>query len=178
MKLWNVGENDIKQLYNSVPIIIKTDSTETIPDDTAVFLLSKREIRGKGLVQIKDGDNKAERYAEGRLNIYNWNTGLYSDYGKHCEEREGQRLQPLKPHEVVVEAKRIIDEYEKWIEEGKPVKEGIKETVGEKKTIYACPYCSKEFNMKVAYFGHLRSHQKESQNGNAGGIGNKGKGEG
>jgi len=176
MRLWNVGDNEIKQRYNSQAVIIKANSIEVLPDDTAVFLLSKREIRGKGLVQIKDGDNKEEHYAEGRLNIYNWNMQIYGDYEKHCEEREAQRLQALKPHEAVVEAKRIIDEYEKWIEDGKPVKDEIKETIGEKKTVYACPYCNKEFDVKVAYFGHLRSHQKEQNDTSAGS--NKSEGEG
>lgn len=178
MKIWNVSDNEIWQMYNSKPIIIKENSMVEFSDDVAVFLLSKREIRGQGLVQVKDGDNKEERYNQARLSIYNWNKEIYDNFERHCEEREAQRLQPLKPHEEIVKAKKIIDDYESWVEKGKPVREEIKETIGEKKIVYACPYCSKEFDVKVAYFGHLQSHQKEKVNVDIGSVSNKGKGEG
>lgn len=176
MKVWNVSNENIKQLYNSAVIDIKANSTMDLPDDVIVFLLGKKEIRGRGLVQLKEGDKKTNRYAEGRLNIYNWNKQIYGDYERHCEEREAQRLQPVKAHEAVLEAKKIIEDYEKWKSEGSQVAEALKETVGQTK-VYACPHCVKEFNEKIAYFGHLRSH-KEKKDVTVSPASNKSEGEG
>ena len=178
-KIWNAGEKEINQFYNNRNIRISANAIVELGDDATVFLLNKKSIRGQGLVQLKDGDSKEERYAQGRKQIYDWAQERYSDYEKHCEERESIRLNPVKPHQAILDFKKIIDDYEKWISEGSKVEAGLKEIVGEKKvTIYACPHCNKEFDIKVAYFGHLRSHEKEKTSVDTSSTGDKSKGEG
>lgn len=180
MNIWHAGEEEINQLYNNINIIVKAGSIKNYNDDLAVFLLNKRELRGKGLVQLKEGDNREERYVEARRNIYNWAKEKWRDYERHCEEREAQRLQPLKPHKEILKFKIIIDEYEKWEADGFPIPEEI--IANKQKTenkVFVCPYCGKEMTERVGYFGHLRSHQKKEEevNVNAGAVKNEGAGE-
>lgn len=175
MKVWNISENLIKQMYNSKVILIPANSIIELSDDCVVFLLGKKEVRGHGLVQVKDGDNKADRYSQGRDNMYKWSSEIYANYLNHCEERESIKLQPLKPHAPIVQAKQIIDDYEKWVENGRPVKEELKEVIGEKK-VFVCPHCNKEHDSKIAYFGHLRSHKEDNNGINAVTVENKSKG--
>ncbi len=164
MKLWNVSDKEINQLYNSKNVVIPAGSVKDYNDDLAVFLLSKRPVRGQGLVQLKDNDSKKTRYEEGRLHMFEWATEKYSDYEKHCEERESQRLQPLKPHAEIVEYKKIIDDYNKWLEDGEQFDEGSVNDGIERKVTFACPYCeNKEFPSKEALKGHLMSHQKKER---------------
>lgn len=160
MKIWNVGNKTIKHLYNNKMFVIKANTIMEVSDDLGLFLLNNKAIRGFGIVQLKDGDNKATCYMRGREQIYNWALEKYSDYEKHCEEREAQRLQPLKPHSAILEYKQTIDEYEKWLVEGQPIKKEYEETIGEKK-VFICPHCEQEFQDKETYFGHITIHQKE-----------------
>jgi hypothetical protein len=178
MRLWNVGEKDVEQFCNSKPYVIKANSMVDLPDDVVPFLLSRKDLRGKGVVQVREGDNKAEKYEQARINIYNWNRQICNDYNVYCEERKSMNLQPDQPHAAIIEARRIVEEYDKWVENGKPIKEELKDTIGEKKTVYACPYCNKEFGEKIAYFGHIRSHQKEDRVVHTGSVSNKSEGEG
>lgn len=177
MKVWNVGEKDVEQRYNKQVMFIKANSIVEIPDDAAVFLLGKIEVRGQGLVQVKEGDKKEDRYREGRLNIYNWAKVIYENYRKHCEEREAQKRYSLDPHEPVIKAKKIIDEYEEWEKQGRPTAEEMKELIGEKK-IYACPYCLMETDSKTVYFSHLKTHREGGTDVNTGTVSNQSKGEG
>ena len=161
MRVWNVGIEDIKQMYNSKVYTIPTGTIVDLNEDLVAFLLSKPEVRGKGLVQVKDGDSKEARYKEGRLNIYNRAMRIYNDFERHCEERGDLNKAPLKPHKEILDAKRIVDEYEKWQADGEIVQPEIRdEKIGEIK-VYMCPICNKEFKERVAYFGHMRSHEKE-----------------
>lgn len=176
MKIWNVSEGDIKQLYNSKVYIIPSNTIMDVQDDLAAFLLSKPEVKGKGLVQVKDGDSKEARYKEGRLNIYNRASRVYNDFERHCEERGEINKTAMKPHKEILVAKKVMDEYEKWVNEGEPVKQELKdEKIGETK-VFMCPVCSKEFQERVAYFGHMRSHEKETND--TGSVSNKGSGKG
>ncbi len=164
MRLWSVSDKEINQLYNNRNIVIPAGSVKDYNDDLAVFLLSKRPVRGQGLVQLKDNDSKKDRYAEGRLHIFEWATEKYSDFEHHCEERESQRLQPLRPHAEIVEYKRLIDDYNKWVEEGCQFDEGSVSDGIERKITFACPYCEKDdFVSKEALKGHLMSHQKKEK---------------
>jgi hypothetical protein len=160
MKVWNISDVEIKQMYNSKIFIIPANTMVDLGDDLVAFLLSKPEIRGKGLVQVKDGDSKEARFKEGKLNIYKRASQIYRDYERHCEERGEINKTSMKPHKEILEAKRVMDEYEKWLADGEIVQEAIKdEKIGETK-VYMCPICNKEFDVKVAYFGHMRSHEK------------------
>ena len=161
MRLWNMAAEDISRLYNNQTIIIKSGSIADYNDDLAVFLLGNKEVRGKGLVQLKEDDKKEDRYLQGRENIYQWNREIYDNYERHCEERESQRLQPLKPHEPIIKAKKIIDEYEKWQNEGKPIPKEIGKVERTLTAIYLCPICNEEFSTKELYFAHFSTHQKE-----------------
>ena len=163
MRVWNAGSEDIYHLYNNLNYIIKAGEKKDISDDLAIFLLSRRNVRGMGLVPLRDDDNISDRYKEARNNMVAWAREKWGDYEKHCEEREAQKLQPLSPHQEILKYKKIIDEYELWEKEGFDVPDDIsvkKDNVGK---VYMCPHCDKEFNVKVAYFGHLRSHQKEKE---------------
>jgi len=175
MKVWNTGTEEIKQKYNSKVFVIPPNTMAELNDDLVAFLLAKPEVRGRGLVQVKDGDNKEERYRLGRENVYKRALIINEDYDRHCEEREQVRKLPLRPHKEILEAKEIIAGYEKWLDEGKPVPKEIKgEKVGETK-VFVCPHCSKEFGDRVAYFGHMRSHEKEKNDDTVNGE-DKGKG--
>lgn len=176
MKVWNVSEKEIRQLYNNSAVRISGNTVIDVGDDLAVFLLNKKEVRGKGLVQLKDGDKKEERYAQGRKQVYDWAKSKYADYEQHCEERESQSLRAAPPHEAIIEYQKTIEEYDKWVKAGSKVKEEFKQVVGEIK-VYACPYCEKEFEKKIALLGHMRSHQKGSDV-NTSSISNKSEGEG
>lgn len=177
MKLWNVSEKEIKHLYNSRVYIIKTNSVIDVSDDVGLFLLNRPEVRGSGLVELREGDNKAECYKQGRRQMYLWASGKYDDFLRHCEEREAQRLQPLNPHKEILEYKKIIDGYENWQKEGEPVKEEFKEIVGEKK-IFLCPNCIQEFNSRQEYLDHIPLHNKGVISGNIGVVSNTGQGKG
>lgn len=174
MRLWNTGQENIEQFFNRKMVVIPSNTILEVADDLAAFLLRKRELKGKGLVQYKEGSDKEERYKQGRLNVYNWAKEKYHDYEMHCEERKSISLQPLQPHVSIVKYKEIIDNYEKWIEKGQVVDEKFGKIADGRKTVYACPYCAKEFDVKVAYFGHLRSHQKEDKDGVVSGSSNPG----
>ena len=178
MRVWNVGNEDITQLYNNLAIVAKTGRVVEVSDDCAAFLLNKKELIGYGLVQLKDGDSKEERYREGRLNIYNWAVARYEDYKRHCEEREAIKLQPLAPHKAILKFKATIDAYEKWVSEGEPVSEEFKDIPKETEKVFVCPHCSKEFDAKIAYFGHMRSHEKEKNAVNIGATEDTGQGKG
>ena len=175
MKIWNVGDKEIKHFYNSRMIIIKPNSAIDVSDDVGLFMLNRPEVRGLGLVELKEGDNKAECYKKGRKQIYLRATSKYNDYLRHCEEREAQRLQPLAPHTEIIEYKNMIDDYDNWVKEGQPIKEEYQEIVGERK-IFVCPHCSLEFNKREDYFGHLPLHNKENGNADIGVVGNTGQG--
>lgn len=177
MKVWLVGEEDVTQLYNNLPIVLKAGSVVEVNDECAAFLLNKKDLIGRGLVQLKEGDSKEARYKEGRLNIYNWALSKYEDYKKHCEEREAVRLQPLNPHKEILKFKAIIDLYEKWVNDGEVVKDEFKDVPKEVEKIYLCPHCGKEATSKIAYFGHMRTHAKES-NVNIGATADTGQGKG
>ena len=129
MKVWNVSEKEIRQLYNNQAVRIAGNTVVEVGDDLAVFLLNKKEVRGQGLVQLKDGDKKEERYAQGRKQIYDWAQSKYSDYEKHCEEREEIKGRPLKPHQAILDYQKTIEEYDKWVASGSKVKEEFKETL-------------------------------------------------
>ena len=159
MKVWNVGKEGINQLYNNLNYIIPAETIKEISDDIGTFLLSKRNIRGVGLVQLKDGDNKEERYKQGRKQIYDWAVEKYADYEKHCEERKGINQAELRPHQAILDYKKTIEEYEKWIEEGSKVVDEFKEIVGEIK-VFVCPECLKEFKTKEEYLQHTVSHRQ------------------
>lgn len=161
MKLWNVSNKEISQLYNNQGYVIGANEVKELSDDVAVFLLSKREIKGRGLVQLKDTDDKAIRYKEARLNLYSWAKEKYQDYERHCEERQAQSLVALKPHKEISEYKDTIDKYEDWEAKGFPLDGLDLEVKDNRKVVYVCPVCNKEFDLKVAYFGHMRSHQKD-----------------
>jgi hypothetical protein len=172
MRVWNISDKDISQLYNSKNYCIKANSIVELSDDLATFLLSKKQIRGLGLVQLKDGDSKEERYKQGRLQIFEWATEKYNDFLKHCEEREAQRLQPLAPHKEIKEYKAILDAYQVWEDEGMKVSKELQEVVGEK-IVFMCPICSKTFPERVSYFGHMKSHDKEKKDVNPSSTGNE-----
>lgn len=178
MHIWSVGDEDITQLYNNLAIVIKAGSIVDVGDECAVFLLNKKELVGKGLVQLKDGDSKEARYKEGRLNIYNWAVGRYEDYKRHCEEREAIKLQPLAPHKEILQHKAKIDAYEKWVNEGEPVSDEFKDVPGEVEKVFVCPHCSKEVTSRIAYFGHMRTHEKEKNAINIGAVEDTGQGKG
>ncbi len=114
MKLWNTGENHITQLYNNKAYIIKAGSITEYQDDLVIFMLNKENLRGEGLVQLKDGDSKEERYKQARKQIYDWATKKWGDYQKHCEERELQNMKSLPPHKEILKWKERIDNYELW----------------------------------------------------------------
>ena len=177
MRVWNVSEKEIKQFYNNQVVVIAGNTVVEVGDDLAVFLLNKKEVRGWGLVQLKDGDKKEERYAQGRKQIYDWAQEKYADYEKHCEEREEIKGRALKPHQAILDYQKTIEQYDEWVASGSKVKEEFKEVVGEKR-VFACPYCNKEFSERIAYFGHLRSHQKEEKDVNTSPTKNKSEGEG
>lgn len=178
MRVWNVGSQQIKQLYNNKVVIIKSNEVIDLYDDLAVFLLSKREIRGQGLVQLKDSDSKEGRYKEGRKNIYSWAKEKWADYEKHCEERESQRLQPIKPHKEILPYKKTIDDYEEWVNNGEIVSEELVGAIGAGK-VYVCPHCDMEFVSKEGMLSHLKVHTEEVLNAvNSGSTANKGAGEG
>lgn len=177
MRVWNIGTKEINQLYNNLNIIIPPNTIKELPEDTAVFLLSKKNIRGMGLVQLKDGDSKEERYIQGRQQIYEAAISINSDYERHCEELREINKQPLKPHATILKAQKLIKEYDEWIEAGSPVSDDLKEIVGEAKVMYGCPYCSKDdFPSKNALKGHMLSHSKEGADVNSSTVENKGKG--
>ena len=180
MKLWFIGDKQVIQLYNNNPLFIKPNSIVEYADDLAVFLLSKKELRGEGLVQLKENDKKEDRYKEARYNQYAWAQEKWADYEKHCEERKEAQKAPYQPHKEILKFKQIIENYEKWEASGFPVIDELKaemqETKNEQK-VFVCPYCSKEFSERVAYFGHMRSHNKEELSVNSGSIANKSKGE-
>ena len=178
MRVWNVGGKNISQLYNNLNYIIGANEIKVLGDDVAVFFLSKKEIRGQGLVQFKEDDDKVARYKEGRKNIYAWAVEKYSDYEKYNEERQSLSLPPLKPHLAVVEYKKIIDDYETWESEGMPLTGVDVAKKDDRVKVYACPECSKEFSNKEDFFSHLVSHQKESNGVNNSATDNKGKGKG
>lgn len=178
MKVWNVGEIEINQQYNGRNIYIKANQVVDVNDDAAVFLLNKKEIVGKGLVQLKDGDDKAGRYRQGRKQIYDWALGKHDDYMKHCEERQEINRPVFRPHQAILEFKKLIEEYEKWQADGEPVKEEYHEKVGEVK-VYLCPICEMEFKDKLVYLSHIPSHNEHQEVGNAintGPVADKGKG--
>lgn len=176
MRLWHAGTEEINQFYNNIITVIKPNTIQDYPDDLAVFLLNKKEIKGLGLVQLKENDSKEARYKEARLSMFNWATEKYTDYERHSEEREGSGYKPMKPHAPIINYKKIIDDYNEWVEKGM-LTDFSQEVNDDKKTVYACPHCSKEFDVKVAYFGHLRSHQKgEDVNISTAGNTSQGKG--
>ena len=177
MRLWNVGEKPIRQMYNSKLVTIEANQVIELADDLAVFLLGKREIRAQGLVQVKSGDSRKERYYQGKLQIYQWATQKYEDYEKHCEEREESKRHPLKPHQAILDYKKIIEEYDKWDQEGKPVGKDLMVEIDGRKVVYPCPDCDREFEDKTEYFKHLESH-KEKVNVDTGPVSNAGEGEG
>lgn len=161
MKVYNVGTDEIRSMYNNKDFVFKPGSVTELPDDVAVFLLSKRQVRGMGLVQLKDSDSKVERYIEGRTNIYNWCKEKWADFEKHGEEREAQKLNALAPHKEILHYKVKIDDYEKWLAEGEKIPVGLGEVKSENTvTVYGCPYCSKTFDNQTGLKGHLMSHQK------------------
>ena len=178
MRIWNISNKDITQLYNNLAIVMKAESIVEVSDDCAVFLLNKKELVGKGLVQLKDSDNKEERYKEGRLNMYNWAVEKYTDYKRHCEEREAQRLQPIAPHKEISEHKAIIDDYEAWVAEGEIVRDEFKDVIKEAEKVFACPYCDKEIANRTTYFEHLKTHEKEKDAVNIGATEDTGQGKG
>ena len=163
MKVWNAGLELIDQLYNSKRIAINPNQVVDLMEDCAVFMLNKRQLRGMGLVQLKDDDVKENRYLEARENIYNWSKEKWADYEKHCEERGDQNKAFLKPHKEILKYKVAIDDYEKWDAEGRIIPENIKPVVEEKEKVYICPVCMKEFDSRIAFTGHNRSHQKENK---------------
>ena len=175
MKIWNVGEKDIKHLYNNRMFVIKANVVMEVSDDLGLFLLNNKTVRGFGLVQLKDGDKKGDCYIRGREQIYKWAVEKYADYEKHCEEREAQRLQPVKPHLAILEYKKTIDDYEKWLAEGQPIKKEYEGIIGERK-IFICPHCELEFQDKETYFGHITTHQKEENAVNIGAVKDTSKG--
>lgn len=160
MKVWNISDKVIKQLYNNQAVIIQPNSVIDLPDDAVVFLLNKKEVRGQGLVQLKEGDNKEDRYKEARLNIKNWAQEKYADYERHCEEREEAKGRSLRPHEAILEYEQTIKDYNKWVEDGEVVDVKLKGVVGEKK-IYACAICPEEFSIREEYLEHLDSHKEK-----------------
>jgi hypothetical protein len=160
MRVYNTGDSEIRQLYNNKPVVIPTGKEMDVFDDLGVFLLNKRDIRGFGLVQFKDGDNKADRYKQGRHQIYMWATEKYNDYIKHCEERREINQSPIPPHKEILEYKKTMEAYEKWESEGFPMPEGFDKKPPKDK-IYACPQCSQEFVYKALYFEHLKTHESE-----------------
>lgn len=175
MRIWHCGVEDVTQLYNNKAYVIKVGSITEMGDDLAAFLLNKENLRGEGLVQLKDGDSKEDRYKQARKQIFDWATKKWGDYQKHCEERELQNMKALPPHKEIFKWKNRIDEYEKWVIDGERIPEELKETIGEKEKIFVCPNCSKEFLNRVAYFGHMRSHQK-GENEHISAVNDEGKG--
>ena len=177
MKVWNVSNKDIFKTYNSVSYKIPANSVTELTDDLVVFLLSKREVIGQGLVQYRDGDNKIENYKIARLNMYNWATEKWGDYLKHCEERESQSLLKLAPHKEVLVFKAIIDDYDKWSVEGFPMPKDLEDLKTDDK-VYVCPVCGKEFDSKNLYMAHYNSihlSNKEEVSVDIGTIKNKSK---
>jgi len=160
MRVWNTGTIDIKQLYNNKPIIIPAGKEVDVFDDLGVFLLNKRDIRGKGLVQLKDSDDKASRYQQGRYQIFMWATEKNNDYIKHCEERREINQSPIPPHKEILEYQKTIAEYNKWEADGFPMKEEFTKKP-DKNKVYVCPECSAEFVNKDVYFEHMGLHKKE-----------------
>lgn len=177
MKVWNVSGQTIKQLYNNRIVIIQPNSAVEFGDDLAVFLLNKKEIRGAGLVQLKETDNREERYKQGRYQIYQYADEKYNDYLRHCEEREAQRLQPLTPHKEIQEWKAKIDEYEKWQKEGEKVDKKLVDTLGETR-VYVCAMCDMEFTSKEGYLKHSKVHEEDKNAINIGAAADTGQGEG
>lgn len=161
MRVWNVGNELIDQLYNSNRYAINPGQVLDVPEDCGVFMLNKRVIRGMGLVQLKDGDDKEARYIEGRENIYAWSKEKWHDYETHCEERQAQSLQPLKAHKEILKYKVNMDEYEQWDTLGRIIPESIKPIAIEKERVYLCSVCSKEFPSKTAFIEHSKIHHKE-----------------
>jgi hypothetical protein len=157
MKVWNVSEKQIEQMYNGNIITIGANAVLELSDDMAVWFLSKRDIRGKGLVQFKDGDDSNNRYSEGRTNMFNWANEKYEDYLLHCEEREAQKLQPLAPHAAIKEYKKIMDDYNAWKSLGGISPDSVKNSNFSNK-IYACAECSFETKDKNEYLNHIKTH--------------------
>lgn len=164
MRLWNMSKEDIRHLYNNQNVIIKAGQVITLADEMAIFLLNRKDIVGMGLVQLKDDDKKEMRYKEARLNQFKWATEKWADYEKHCEEREAQKLQPLKPHPAIAKYKIVIDEYNKWVDEGELIPDGIVEPPEKEKVVCICPYCQKTFDTTNSLKGHLMSHKEENVN--------------
>jgi hypothetical protein len=160
MRLWNVGPDEIRSMYNNKDYVFKPNQIVELADDISVFMLSKRQVRGMGLVQLKDSDNKAERYREGRTAIYNWCKEKWSDFEKHGEEREAQKLNALSPHKEIMHYKVKINDYENWLANGEKNPDGMTESKTDATVVYGCPYCSKTFDNQTGLKGHLMSHQK------------------